>query len=269
MSDNKPRRVHGGRQRLDRISHHFLSEPQADKPRDGESRDNPRGGESRDKPRGGKSRPVVGESPSLLLLIDDSQTSAFPTLQLAAQLAGQGLECAVDQAGQTAVTVRARTGETIGNEAGSAVTQAADMTLHIHTGHRIGNVVPASPYMLLLPTEASPQGIRQSFLLLKEHFQQSMPPLVGITITGTDNPAMARQYFLSLQTAYLRFLNRNKDWHLRSYGFVYNQHPFPGLTGIVRLLLDDCINHLHNWSVRGQDSRRLDDSQPMRTSHDD
>ena len=251
MSDNKPRRAHGGRERLARISHHFLSEPQT--------------GET----QGGNPWPVAGGPPSLLLLIDDSQTSAFPTLQLAAQLAGKGLECTVEQPGQPDVTVRARSDETIGNNASSAVTQAADMTLHIHTGHGIGSVAPASPYTLLLPTEASHQGIRQSFLLLKEHSLQSMPPLVGITITGTDNPALARQYFLSLRTACLRFLNHNRDWHLRSYGFLYNQHPFPGLNGIVRLLLDDCISDLHHRSIRGQDNRRLDDGQPKRTYHDD
>jgi len=242
MSDNKPKHVHSGRQRLARISHHFLSEPQV--------------GES----HGGNSRPVAGESSSLLILIDDSQTSAFPTLQLAAQLAGQGLECAVEQAGQTPVTISARTVTAVRNNASSAVTQLADMTLHIHTGHGIGSVPPASPYTLLVPTEASSRGIRQSFLQLKEHLQQSIPPLVGITITGTDNPDLARQYFLALQTACQRFLKCDRDWYLRSYGLLYNQHPFPGLNGIARLLLEDCINHLNNRSVCRQDNRRLDDS---------
>lgn len=245
-SHSKTAQTRVGRQRLARISHHFLSEPQAIEP-----------------------QLTSGSSASLVLLIDDSQTPSFPVLQLAAQLAGHGLECEIEQPGQAMFSIRPQSPAPAGNDTSTIAKQEPYMTVRIRAGHTADNIPPASSYTLLLPTEASPQGVRQSYFLLKHHMQRSCSPHTGITMTGTDDPALARHYFSALHVACQRFMNCDPDWRLYSYGLLHHHHhPNPELAGIARLLVDDCINMMYGHPGSRQDKKDSDNSQPARSSHD-
>jgi len=247
MSDKRAKhaQTRAGQQRLARISHHFLSESQDIEPQTND-----------------------GKSPSMVLLIDDSQAPLFPILQLAAQLAMHGPECEVEQPGQPTINIRAHIPGAGSKDINRAVAQRPHMTVRIRSARTTEDIPPASSYTLLLPTEASPQGIRRSFLLLKDHRQRSIQPQAGIIMTGTDDPALARHYFSALQGACQRFLISNTDWRLYSYGLLNSQQPYPGLAGIARLLADDCNNHLYKHATNRQDKTGSDNSQPVRTSHD-
>jgi hypothetical protein len=223
MSGNPPDEMQTrARQRLARISHHFLSEPQ---------------------PNTNATNP--GNKPgSHFFVVADNHTQPFPTIPLAIQLARNGLNCEIHHPGLTSVNIRPQAPAQSNTNAGLSNRHIKHISAQIHARHNIDAIPGGTPYTLLLPTEASQQGLRHSFILLKQHLTHTPALHTGITITGTNDPALARSCFSALQQACQRFINPAISLSLRSYGLLDHStdyHASPELAGIARLIIEDCI----------------------------
>jgi len=183
------------------------------------------------------------ESESCYFFIANNDTETFPSLILATQLARYGLNCEVHQRGQKTINIVPQTTTTLQNNSGGNHNNEV-ISVHIHSGHDMDSIQEERPYTLLLPTQATPSGIRYSFLQLKHYLEKTPPLRTGITITNTSDQALARQYFMALNKACQKFLPYETPPKLHSYGLInHNPHheSTPELNGIARLIFNDCV----------------------------
>jgi hypothetical protein len=227
MSANTPEKPSSrAGQRLARISHHFLS--------DAQSRTTPG-----DVTRTSRPAPAADSLSPQRLVIGHSHDPSFPTLTLATLLTQQGLNCEVHQAGQTTINMTAQPPLNA-----NSCNSKSPVTVQIHHAHDMDSIPAGTPYTLLLPTPATAAGLRQSFLQLKHQLHGAVPLRTGITITGTDDQRLAQRCFNHLSQACQKFISQDICARLYSYGLIHhhNYHQAtPELTGIARLIFNDCI----------------------------
>lgn len=233
MSNHPPNKSQiRARQRLARISHHFLSEPEPTPTQEKQLDVNNLGLNTRNE-----------NTRSFIFFILEQDEAPFPTLLLATLLAQFGLRCEVHYPEQKTINIQAQISaplaySTAKNTSGNNVT-----TVQLYTGQHTQSLPTKTPYTLILPTQATPQGLRRSFIQLKHHRHQKMLRYTGITMTGTDDPKLAEQYFAALQQSCLRFLEADIHQNLRSYGLLHRQQQqfSPELEGIAQLIFTDCM----------------------------
>lgn len=212
-------------QRLARISHHFLSESQAEEPQN-------------------NSRTTAPQ----IFVIADNPSQPFPTATLATQLARHGIHCEIHTPDQEIVRVQSAISTTA---TGNFNHRDEPVTVQLISGHP--EKTAQDNHTLILPTPATAEGLRQSYLHIKHHVQQTRPLRIGITLTGTDDRAQAKYCFNALQQACQQLLSHEISQMLCSYGLL--KHPqhhscSQELSGIARLIINDCTTSFGNSEKR-------------------
>jgi len=212
-----PSRPSDSRRRLEQISHHFLSRPQA--------------------------APEARPAPFPLPLLLDSEDSRFPLHAFSQAFAARGRSCSMlypkwEQGREMPLTM-----EQLLQEVSRHSTPPPEVCLVAvsHCGHPL---VQQSGRALLL-VHASLEGVRDGYLQLKRLAAGERRLMVGVIMLGVRDRTTVRRYFNKLATASRRFLNRE----LMGFGCVlhaplseaalWERDPLPtGLEEIADLVID-------------------------------
>lgn len=220
----KPPKKHPvrARQRLARISHHFLSDPPVTEAQTSSNT----------------------TTPSHVLVIADKETLPFPSAALAIQLAQLGINCELHHPTRSVVCIQPR-------ESKSAP-PASPIKIKLKSCYNADSIENTTTYTLLLPTQATPQGLRHSFMQLKHYMHRGTLENIGITITGADKPRLAALYFAALYQACQRFLSQDVCRKISSYGLLSHRTAIENslaLNGIAQLIVDDYLALDHQQRV--------------------
>jgi len=212
-----PSRPSDSRQRLEQISHHFLSMPQAP--------------------------PDACPAPFLLPVLLDSEDSHFPLHAFTQAFAARGRACTVlypkwEQGQETPLTTDQLLEEELRHS-----TPLPEVCL-VAVSHCRHPLVQQSGRALLL-VHASLEGVRDAYLHLKQIAAGEGRLMVGVIMLGGRDRTAVRRYFSKLATASRRFLN----WELMGFGCLldaplseaalWERDPLPtGLGEIADLVID-------------------------------
>jgi hypothetical protein len=193
------------RQRLNRISHHFLSEPSSP---------------------GKEKRQVIHD---VFVLHRQPQ---LPLISIGEIIARRGwrVEICYPNGSTSVVTT---------NYDGQSMSQSRPMSLRFHSIHdyELLNIDERSTVLIGMPERHD--SLRETYSLLKNYQNRLKNSLLGITIVDSQDRMHAEQWFHAIEVAAKRYL----DIDLVSYGAIYqggdNADSFDGTQCLATLIIQD------------------------------